>query len=68
MSSPFRFLWLVSMARLPVHSEAVTIVLLSCSRSAGQKSTATSSYISTAESVLAGIAAPVPIGSAPALS
>src|SRR6266404_9065007 len=58
----------VSDDSFPVHSGAVIIVLLSYSRWGDGKSTALQIFISAAGSALAGIAAPVPVASAPELS
>src|ERR1022692_4667384 len=56
------------MTRFLFTQESQLIVRLSYSRWGNRKSTATPIFISTAESVPAGIAAPVPVGSAPAPS
>src|SRR5947209_18745676 len=56
------------MTRFLFTQEPQLIVLLSYSRWEDGKSTAAPIFISTAESVLAGIAALVPVGSAPELS
>src|SRR6266404_9444021 len=70
--SPY-FLWFVScglfpMTRFLFTQEPYFIVLLSYSRWGDGKSTAIPIFISAGESALAGIAALVPVGSAPALS
>src|ERR1700745_526113 len=56
------------MTRFPFTQEPERIVLLSYSRWGDGKSTAIPIFISAAESAPAGIAAPVPVGSAPELS
>src|ERR1700758_3454720 len=56
------------MTRFLLTQEAQLIVLLSYSRWGDGKSTAIPIFFSSAESAPAGIAAPVPVGSAPELS